>query len=92
MLDIVGVALVRNGIRFERLEGCTSSRGALSRFRNDTNIRALLLPLKKGAQGLTLVEASHVFLLEPLLNTEQEAQAVNRVHRIGQTKPSVVHR
>ena len=92
MLDIVGVALLSNNIRFERFEGRRSCRGALSRFRSDASVKALLLPLKSGAQGLTLVEASHVFLLEPIMNLEQEAQAVNRVHRIGQTRPSVIHR
>lgn len=38
------------------------------------------------------VEANHVFLLEPLLNAAVEAQAVNRVHRGGQTRPTTVHR
>eukprot|EP01041_Mallomonas_annulata_P001049 gene1049-2057_t len=92
MLDIAAAALSRNNIRFERFEGRKSCQGALTRFRTDASVRALLLPLKSGAQGLTLVEASHVFLLEPLLNPAQEAQAVNRVHRIGQTRPSIVHR
>lgn len=39
-----------------------------------------------------MTDATHVFLLEPLLNLQQEAQAVNRVHRIGQTRPTFVHR
>ncbi|CAN0389657.1 unnamed protein product, partial [Ectocarpus sp. 13 AM-2016] len=38
------------------------------------------------------VEANHVFLLEPLLNAAVEAQAVNRVHRGGQTRPTTIHR
>eukprot|EP00607_Mallomonas_marina_P000514 CAMPEP_0182439732 /NCGR_PEP_ID=MMETSP1167-20130531/86613_1 /TAXON_ID=2988 /ORGANISM="Mallomonas Sp, Strain CCMP3275" /LENGTH=370 /DNA_ID=CAMNT_0024633491 /DNA_START=1 /DNA_END=1116 /DNA_ORIENTATION=- len=92
MLDIVAAALHANSVRFERFEGQRQSRGALSRFRSDPSVSALLLSLKSGAQGLTLVEACHVFLCEPLLNLEQEAQAVNRVHRIGQTRSSIVHR
>ena len=43
-------------------------------------------------QGLTLVEATHCFLLEPVLNAALEAQAINRLHRIGQSKPTKVHR
>lgn len=96
MLDIVGAALAHHGIRYERFDGGKSQAGtgnrALSRFRLNSEVRALLLPFRSGARGLTLVEANHVFLLEPLLSEETEVQAINRVHRIGQTKPSVVHK
>lgn len=55
-------------------------------------VSCLLLPLKHGANGLNLVEAQHVVLIEPLLNPGAEAQAINRVHRIGQTRETTVHR
>jgi E3 ubiquitin-protein ligase SHPRH len=54
--------------------------------------RALLLPLRRGANGLNLTEAQHVILLEPVLDFGAEAQAMKRVDRIGQTKPTCVHR
>ncbi|KAL6530383.1 hypothetical protein OROHE_014736 [Orobanche hederae] len=54
--------------------------------------RVLLLLIQHGANGLNLLEAQHVILVEPLLNPAAEAQAVGRVHRIGQEHKTLVHR
>ena len=54
--------------------------------------RVLLMPLRRGANGLNLTEAQHVILLEPVLDPGAEAQAMKRVDRIGQTRPTCVHR
>ncbi|KAK1270856.1 hypothetical protein QJS04_geneDACA005805 [Acorus gramineus] len=56
------------------------------------SIQVMLLLFRHGANGLNILEAQHVILIEPLLNPALEAQAINRVHRIGQEKKTFVHR
>ena len=95
MIDIVGEALTANNILFSI---CVNrgkdfeDGGTLERFKSDIDIRVLLMPLHLGAEGLDLIQASHIFLLEPLLNPALESQAVNRIHRIGQSKKTHVHK
>jgi E3 ubiquitin-protein ligase SHPRH len=56
------------------------------------DVTALMLNLKFAGKGLTLVEATHVFIVEPILKADEEFQAIGRVHRIGQTRETFVHR
>jgi E3 ubiquitin-protein ligase SHPRH len=56
------------------------------------NVRVLLIPLSLGADGLSVIEATHVFLVEPLISRATEMQAIARVSRIGQTKQTHVHK
>lgn len=94
MFHLIGSAFQKNGIKYEVClsKSDFSTKGPLQRFKHDPSIRVLLLLLSHGSHGLTLIEASHVFLLEPIMNVQQEAQAVNRVHRIGQTRSTYVHK
>ncbi|KAL0896617.1 hypothetical protein Bca101_080578 [Brassica carinata] len=101
VLDVLEHAFAANGITFIRMKGGRKSQTAISKFKGTekevqqkeaTSIQVLLLLVQHGANGLNLLEAQHVILVEPLLNPAAEAQAVGRVHRIGQDKPTLVHR
>lgn len=63
----------------------------IERFRRDPSIECFLLDAKSDSSGLNLVNATHVFLCEPLINTAIELQAIARVHRIGQLRPTTVY-
>ena len=52
----------------------------------------MLISLKAGGTGLNLTAADHVFLMDPWWNPAAEAQAADRAHRIGQTRPVTVYR
>jgi E3 ubiquitin-protein ligase SHPRH len=60
-------------------------------FRRDPSKECFLLDAKSDSSGLNLVNATHVFLCEPLVNAAIELQAVARVHRIGQMRETNVY-
>ncbi|OAL70158.1 SNF2 family helicase/ATPase [Trichophyton violaceum] len=62
----------------------------IERFKEDHTTECFLLHAKAHASGLNLVNATHVFLCEPLINTAIELQAIARVHRIGQHQDTTV--
>lgn len=61
---------------FPRLSQYVQVQAQLERFKKSSNIRVLCLTLHKGANGLNLTEANHVFLIEPSINPAAEAQAI----------------
>jgi superfamily II DNA or RNA helicase len=80
------------GIEYCYLDGSTRRRGAvIERFRSG-GAPVFLVSLKAGGFGLNLTEADYVFLLDPWWNPATESQAVDRVHRIGQSKNVMVYR
>ncbi|XP_025060639.1 E3 ubiquitin-protein ligase SHPRH isoform X3 [Alligator sinensis] len=92
VLDIISKALYDNNMVFAQINGISKFQENLSAFKYDPKINILLLPLHTGSNGLNIIEATHVLLVEPILNPAHELQAIGRVHRIGQTKPTIVHR
>jgi SNF2 family DNA or RNA helicase len=92
-LKIVRDRLDSNGIAHEYLDGATSDRQArVERFQSDPDCRLFLVSLKAGGLGLNLTAAEYVFILDPWWNPAVEAQAVDRAHRIGQTRQVFVYR
>ena len=80
------------GIEYAYLDGSTLRRSeVINRFKKGT-APVFLISLKAGGFGLNLTEADYVFLLDPWWNPATEAQAVDRTHRIGQTKNVMVYR
>lgn len=75
------------------LTGKTRDRNeVISSFQNTSGAAIILVSLRAGGTGITLHAADYVFLLDPWWNPAVEAQAIDRVHRIGQTKPVFVYR
>ncbi len=80
------------GIAYEYLDGSTRRRAeVISRFKTG-DAPVFLISLKAGGFGLNLTEADYVFLLDPWWNPATETQAVDRTHRIGQTRSVNVYR
>ena len=83
MLDVIAEGLGANQIIFVRPRSGKRFGEDIKRFRS-SDAPILLMNVKNGAEGLTLTEANHVFMVEPMLNCGLDSQAINRVHRIGQ--------
>jgi E3 ubiquitin-protein ligase SHPRH len=85
-LDVLSTAFAHFKIGHTRL----GNPRAVETFKNDPAIDCLLLDAKTDSSGLTLTVATQVFICEPLIHTSVELQAIARVHRIGQTRPTTV--
>jgi hypothetical protein len=93
LLAIVRARLETEGVPYLYLDGSTRNRGELvDRFQNDPAVKLFLISLKAGGLGLNLTAAEYVFLLDPWWNPAVEAQAIDRTHRIGQTRQVFAYR
>jgi SNF2 family DNA or RNA helicase len=91
-LDRVAVGLEARGIPYVVLDGSTRNRGAVVEAFRSGEAPVFLISLKAGGFGLNLTEADYVFLMDPWWNPAAENQAIDRAHRIGQTKNVMVYR
>ena len=92
-LKLLTPLLEKRGIVFEYLDGQTRDRAArVRRFQEDPACSVFVISLKAGGLGLNLTAAEYVFILDPWWNPAAEAQAVDRAHRIGQTRPVFAYR
>jgi SNF2 family DNA or RNA helicase len=64
----------------------------LENFKGNPDTTVFLVSLRAGAYGLNLTCASQCVILDPFWNPFVEMQAIDRIHRIGQVKPVIVHR
>ncbi|HEY0239213.1 MAG TPA: DEAD/DEAH box helicase, partial [Friedmanniella sp.] len=80
------------GIGYAYLDGRTRKRAEVVDAFRQGGAPVFLISLKAGGVGLNLTEADYVFVLDPWWNPAVEAQAIDRTHRIGQTRPVMVYR
>ncbi|MEO8596998.1 MAG: DEAD/DEAH box helicase [Candidatus Solibacter sp.] len=93
LLAIVRDRLDKAEVKYEYLDGSTRNRSEhVDAFQNDPDCGLFLISLKAGGLGLNLTAAEYVFLLDPWWNPAVESQAIDRAHRIGQTRPVFAYR
>jgi SNF2 family DNA or RNA helicase len=92
-LAILRRKLDARSLPYEYLDGRTTDRQArVAHFQEDPDCRLFLVSLKAGGQGLNLTAADYIYILDPWWNPAVEAQAVDRAHRIGQTRRVFAYR
>ncbi len=92
-LAILRRRLDKEKIAYEYLDGSTRNRQAcVEKFQNDPDCKLFLISLKAGGLGLNLTAAEYVYLLDPWWNPAVESQAIDRAHRIGQTRQVFAYR
>ncbi len=92
-LELIEEVLLKRKITYSKLTGKTKNRQeVVDHFEKTDDCRIFLISLKAGGVGLNLISADYVFMLNPWWNPAAESQAINRAHRIGQTKNVFVYR
>ena len=92
-LDIYRRHFNKENIAYAYLDGATKNRGeVVKEFQQNGDIKLFLISIKAGGVGLNLTQADYVFILDPWWNPAVEQQAIDRTHRIGQTKNVFIYK
>ncbi|KAK8117932.1 DNA repair protein rad-5 [Apiospora kogelbergensis] len=94
-MSLIEPALTRANMRFLRLDGSMAQKAraaVLDEFRSSTRFTILLISLRAGGVGLNLTQAKRVYMMDPWWSFAVEAQAIDRVHRMGQDDEVKVYR
>ena len=95
MLALIRQKLEELGVKYEYFDGSTSApdrEKAIQNFQKNDDVRVFLISLKAGGVGLNLTAADYVYIVDPWWNPAVEQQAIDRTHRIGQTKNIFAYR
>ncbi|MBL7730975.1 MAG: SNF2 helicase associated domain-containing protein [Chitinophagaceae bacterium] len=95
MLALIRKKMDELGVKYEYFDGSTSApdrEKAIQNFQNEEEVRVFLISLKAGGVGLNLTAADYVYIVDPWWNPAVEQQAIDRTHRIGQTKNIFAYR
>lgn len=95
MLALIKGKLDELGVKYEYFDGSTSApdrEKAIQSFQGNEEVRVFLISLKAGGVGLNLTAADYVYIVDPWWNPAVEQQAIDRTHRIGQTKNIFAYR
>jgi SNF2 family DNA or RNA helicase len=95
MLSLIRDALTEKGIPFVYFDGSTNNADrekAIVSFQENEDCKVFLISLKAGGVGLNLTAADYVYIVDPWWNPAVEQQAIDRTHRIGQTKSVFAYR
>ncbi|WVW78313.1 hypothetical protein I302_100267 [Kwoniella bestiolae CBS 10118] len=90
MLDRISDMLDETNIRYARLDGTMTREErakAIDALKYKKQVEVLLVSTRAGGVGLNLTVASRCYLVDPYWNPSVESQAIDRIHRMGQTRP-----
>lgn len=95
LLELLALRLLEAGVRHEKMQGnmvAGERKDKVDAFQHDPGVRVLLCSIRVAGVGITLTSADTVLIMDPWWNKPVEDQAIDRVHRIGQTQPVEVVR